>query len=77
MAFRISIDTGDIRQRTDGRSGALQSSLIDECLYFPIHRISTPALAHRLAMMEPGAQSDMHLASELIRDLLATVAVPT
>jgi MoxR-like ATPase len=39
--------------------------------------LATPALAHRLAMMEPGAQSNIHLASELIRDLLATVAVPT
>ena len=28
MAFLISVDTGDIRQKTDGRSGALQSLLI-------------------------------------------------
>ncbi len=39
--------------------------------------LAIPALAHRLAMSEPGAHSDIHLAGELIRDLLSTVAVPT
>lgn len=39
--------------------------------------LAEPALAHRLAMMEPGAQSDIQLAGELIRDLLSTVVVPT